>query len=312
MKSDDAYEVPFDLEPPSEIDASDHEEITAAREAFARNQTDTDDVELEFEDDEQAVAAAQPYIGQWNQLVSETNWEKGRIICQWRKELEDLGASPIHRSDQAWVRRVGGVTAPHVGRLRRVYERFQETYESYSDLYWSHFLAALDWDDAPLWLEGASVEKWSVSIMRNKRWESLGAVASQRPTSSQIIEVDVDEDVVLPAQGGGKRKEYDEDGPGVSAGPRYDDPDFGDSDELVSLAGNAPGSSSSGTATGVDSEDSAAMPGPFKDLPDLPDDLADAIETLKLAVLRHKTGGWELVQAETIDRYLKAIAQLLK
>ena len=222
------------------------EEIQAAQQAFAENDSQTESVD--FEDDEQAVAAAEPFVGQWNGLVSQTNWEKGRIICQWREELDELGASPIQYSDQAWVRRVGGVTAPHVGRLRRVFDRFSKTQESYAGLYWSHFLAALDWDDAPLWLEGAVNEKWSVSQMRNKRWESLGAVASQRPTSSQIIDVDLDEDVVLPAQGGGTEKEYDGDGSGAAAGPKYNDPDFGDSDELVSLAGSETADSPIGIA----------------------------------------------------------------
>ena len=27
------------------------------------------------------------FVGQWNRLVSTTNWEKGRIICQWRDAL---------------------------------------------------------------------------------------------------------------------------------------------------------------------------------------------------------------------------------
>ena len=31
--------------------------------------------------------ASQPYIGEWNQLVSTTNWEKGRIITAWRASL---------------------------------------------------------------------------------------------------------------------------------------------------------------------------------------------------------------------------------
>ena len=35
-----------------------------------------------------AVApATQQYVGRWNQLVSTTNWEKGRIIIQWRDAL---------------------------------------------------------------------------------------------------------------------------------------------------------------------------------------------------------------------------------
>ena len=40
---------------------------------------------LETIDDPAAESASGPYLGRWNRLVSTTNWEKGRIICQWRE-----------------------------------------------------------------------------------------------------------------------------------------------------------------------------------------------------------------------------------
>ena len=123
--------------------------------------------------------------------------------------------------------------------------------------------------------------------MREQRWQAHGAVESQRPTNSQIIEVDTDEDVVLPAQGGGRTKEYGDE-PGVASGPVYDDPDFGDEEELMSLRGS--GGAQGSTATEGDATDGVQ---PFAGLPEFPDDLADAFEALKLAVLRHKTAGWE-------------------
>ena len=113
-------------------------------------------------------------VGQWNQLESTTNWEKGRIICDWREALMIQGAAVTEYSDEAWAQLVGGVTSQHVGRLRRVYQRFGETQIQYPGLYWSHFQATLDWDDAPMWLEGAIQNEWSVSQMRGKRWETLG------------------------------------------------------------------------------------------------------------------------------------------
>ena len=112
--------------------------------------------ETSAEQEGQLAELAQPFVGLWNSLISTTNWEKGRIISQWREALIESGVDSHQYSDEAWVRRVGGVTAPHVGRLRRVHDRFASTYETYSGLYWSHFLAALDWDDAPMWLQGAT------------------------------------------------------------------------------------------------------------------------------------------------------------
>ena len=118
-------------------------------------------------------AASVPFVGRWNQLVSNTNWEKGRIIYQWREALVASQAPATEYSDEAWSSRVGGVTGQHVGRLRRVYQRFGQVYEDYPGLYWSHFQASVDWDDAEMWLEGAVQNNWSVSSMRNQRWDTM-------------------------------------------------------------------------------------------------------------------------------------------
>ena len=68
---------------------------------------------------------SKPFIGQWNTLVSTTNWDKGQIICQWRKQLEHEGVKSNEYSDEAWSQLVGGVTPQHVGRLRRCFDRFR-------------------------------------------------------------------------------------------------------------------------------------------------------------------------------------------
>src|SRR5690606_33739933 len=129
----------------------------------------------------------EPFIGRWQNLISTTNWEKGRIILEWREALIGSEAPATEYSDEAWAQRVGGVTSPHVGRLRRVYDTFGGDYETYPGLYWSHFLAALDWDDAAMWLEGAMRSGWSVAAMREQRWQALGAVEQDRPQAADIV-----------------------------------------------------------------------------------------------------------------------------
>ncbi|MEM8679364.1 MAG: hypothetical protein AAGF97_08435, partial [Planctomycetota bacterium] len=42
------------------------------------------------------------YIGRWNELISTTNWDKGRIICDWRDALIAAQAPPLEYSDEAW------------------------------------------------------------------------------------------------------------------------------------------------------------------------------------------------------------------
>jgi len=90
------------------------------------------------------------FVGQWNRLVSTTNWEKGRIICDWRDALIASGAAVTDFSDEAWSQLVGGVTSRHVGRLRRVFQRFGDAFDQFQELFWSHFQASLDWEDAEM------------------------------------------------------------------------------------------------------------------------------------------------------------------
>ena len=63
-----------DEEDQVEGDQPESQEATAEESLSGDSSTDTE------EDDEQCVELAQPFVGQWNQLISTTNWEKGRII----------------------------------------------------------------------------------------------------------------------------------------------------------------------------------------------------------------------------------------
>ena len=64
----------------------------------------------------------------------------------------------------------------------------------YAGLYWSHFQAALDWPDAEMYLEGAVQNDWSVSQMRNQRWQVLGGKPELKPRDGDIVAAEVDED----------------------------------------------------------------------------------------------------------------------
>lgn len=312
------------------VDATAGQPAAAPQQAAIDPETDEDLVAASaaWEADEVAATAdqadpAEPFVGRWNQLISTTNWEKGRIISQWRQAMIDAGASPGQYADETWAQRVGGVTGAHVGRLRRVHDRFGDSFQSYPGLYWSHFLAAIDWDDAPMWLEGAVQSRWSVSAMRHQRWQANGADETQRPAATPIVSTDLDEDVdpalatnaagaspTQPGQGGGTTKQFGEGPEGVVAGPTNEGPDFGDEDPLnrtgVPLDPAAPND-------GFHPHDPADQPTvqPFAGLPELPGDLAEAVELLKLAVLRHKAARWKETSAETVRNYLAAFNVLL-
>lgn len=271
----------------------------SARALDSQNETASENTTTVY--DPQTQQLSQPFVVHWTQLISRTNWEKGKIISQWRQALAEASANPSTYSDEAWCRQVGGVTSQHVGRLRRVYDRFYDSYETYQGLYWTHFMAALDWDDAEMWLEGAVRSHWSVSSMRRTRWESMGSDPNVEPQDSEVVSASDDEDYTPLAE---IESDVDtEDGPrNIAEGPRAEDPDFGDEPAGASATPDDDDDE-------LPWEDSAAQESPFASLPSLPVDFAEAVEQFKLAIIRHRSTGWSEVSQEDVLKSLKALSQ---
>ena len=252
--------------------------------------------------------ASLPYVGQWRGLISTTNWEKGRIIHEWRETLKTSGAPVQEYSDDAWSRRVGQVSSQHVGRLRRVYERFEAVRESYAGLYWSHFQAAIEWSDAEMWLEGAVQNSWSVGDMRAQRCQALGGAAAE-PRDEEIVEAEFDEDAdpAASAELGEVRDPADE---GSEASPSVAARERSRGDEEDGEEATDRGAPFDADASDYPSESPSAPVRPFAGLPELPDDLAEAFESFKLAILHHKLAGWRDVARDAVLQSLKALEQL--
>jgi hypothetical protein len=247
---------------------------------------------------------SQPFIGQWNNLVSTTNWDKGEIICQWRDSLVESDAKATQFTDEAWSQLVGGVTPQHVGRLRRTYEKFGHVFREYEGIYWSHFYAALDWDDAEMWLEGGVQNKWSVSEMRRQRWETLGKVGDP-PQEGEVITTEVAEEtqsLSLSENTRSNDRDYIE-------GPVHEGPDWGDE-------------SSSGKSS-KDSSDSNEESDPgqskkterpkaraFESFVDMPDDVMEAANAFKVSIISHKSDEWEAVKLNDMLDLLDSLKQL--
>jgi len=258
-------------------------------------------ISISVDAQEHEVEVSAHFIGRWSELISTTNWEKGKIISLWRETLREANAPSSAYSDEAWCRCVGGVTPQHVGRLRRVYDRFSNSYTTFAGLYWSHFLAALDWDDAEMYLEGATQSKWSVSQMRRTRWEAMGGDPAIEPREADIVSSSDDEDFTPLADA--DEATSVKDGPrSVAEGPRPDGPDFGDEDDR----GSKPDSlDDSGDA--ADWEETEPVTSPFASLPSLPVDFAEALEQFKLAIIRHRSGGWSEISQGDIVKALDAL-----
>ncbi len=272
-------------------------------ESFDSEASDDDrEYEETAEVDEEVVEqASAEYLGRWNRLISTTNWEKGRIISAWRQALIESDLPQQAFSDEAWARRVGNVSGQHVGRLRRVYDRFGVDYHNYSGLYWSHFQAVLDWDDAEMWLEGAVQNNWSVAQMRDQRWEALGAPEDKKPRPEDVVAGEFDED----------SQSYEDDAHSTIDGSldvvRDPDTEEDDADDLDESVDSLPFE----TDTLADSDASLSSPvRPFEHLPKLPDDIQDAVECFKLAILAHKMTGWGDVSCDDVLAALNALKQL--
>jgi hypothetical protein len=251
-----------------------------------------------------------PYVGRWNRLVSTTNWEKGRIIYQWREASVAADAPAAEYSDEAWARLVGGVTGQHVGRLRRVCQRFGQVYEEYKGLYWSHFQAALEWDDAEMWLEGAVQSRWSVSQMRRQRWETLGGSGEHGPSDEDVIAGELDEDFEPAVNQRPLANTADRDYDESRGGPAPEGPDFGEEESAGKSNRKADEDGGASIFADDNEEKTIKFVRPFENLAELPDDMAEAFEAYKLAILRHKADDWQQISRDDVLASLDALKEL--
>jgi hypothetical protein len=290
----------------------DGNQASAGQIALVGQSIEVDSMAIEVDSvvDEQALQWSEPFVGRWQTLISHTNWEKGKIIVEWRQALVDQSAPVTAYSDEAWSKQVGAVTSQHVGRLRRVFDRFGESYGSYRSLYWSHFLAALDWDDAELWLEGASRSDWSVSQMRRTRSESMGGdPADEALRDEELIASELDDGFVGLVQEDEEDARSDRDASDrIETSALAEGPDFGDEDrQSDSIEADSNDLDGSLDAYGVDGESAAASGNPFSELGGLPLDIADALEQFKLSIIRHRASKWSEVSQSQMLTVIDAL-----
>lgn len=258
-------------------------------------------IEISPETEQQSI----PYIGEWNELISTSNWKKGEIIFSWRKSLQEKSARSKEYSDEAWAQLVGGVTPQHTGRLRRTFERFGSVAAEYGSLYWSHFYAALDWDDAEMWLEGAVQNKWSVSRMRKQRWEVLGSLPDQQPRENEVVATEIiEENHSLELPENQRRNDRN-----LVTGPVYEGPDFGDQDfsESDGSASNLSGSDARRDSSGNEGQNSEPL---FESFKNLPEDVLEGVNAFKLLIIRHRTEEWQEISQQDMISLLEALKKM--
>ncbi|MDR1494277.1 MAG: hypothetical protein LBT05_16400 [Planctomycetaceae bacterium] len=251
------------------------------------------------------VEVSNDFIASWNRLISMTNWEKGKLISLWRAKLAENHLPRQIYSDESLAKRIGNVSGQHIGRLRRVYERFGETFTQYTGLFWSHFQAVLDWDDAEKWLLDALENQWSVATMRLKRWEAIGSPAGQKPRDSDIIMSEQDEDV----------NAYNDSDTVLDGNIKSVEPNrkHKNKDHDKDRKKRSNSDSDGDRADGFSANDLGEFSSPaeafaqMKQMKDLPEDLQEAFEQLKIVILSHKVSGWREVDPQRILTFLNAM-----
>lgn len=252
---------------------------------------------------------SEPIVGKWNILVSQTNWEKGMLILRWRNELVAAGLPNTVYSDDAWARRVGNVTPQHVGRLRRTAERFGATHPNFAKLYWSHFHAALEWEDAELWLEGAVQNDWSVAQMRVQRWETIGVTDENKPREEDVFAAEIDENIY-------SRHSDRIEGRSAEIGAVGSLDEFSSSPVAISVAEppKKKEQPKKSKAKQIEAENHVPPTGELlmslKGIAEFPADIAESLELLKVAILNHKLAGWKSISAEQVCRSLETLKML--
>ena len=123
------------------------------------------------ESEEQLVDIAQ-------RAVSQCRWVVGECASKWTKRYSR------GRTDADFGLLVG-LSGDQIYQRRRVWESFADVRQEFSALRWSHFYAALTWDDAPECLQWAEEAGATVSEMKAWRRAQRGEDLLSEPEASE-------------------------------------------------------------------------------------------------------------------------------
>ena len=91
--------------------------------------------------------------------VSQCNWVVGECAANWTQKYAR------GRTDADFGQMVG-LSGDQIYQRRRVWEAFGNSYEKYTNLKWSFFYVALNWEDATKSLNWADENEATVAEMR--------------------------------------------------------------------------------------------------------------------------------------------------
>lgn len=144
---------------------------------------------------QQAEATEQQLIDRARTAVESASWIIGECASLWTERFAR------GRTDEDFAVKIG-LTRDQVCQRRRVWDTFSGECDTYHTLSWSHFYAALNWDDAPECLQWADEMQATVAEMKAWRRAQRGEDLTQtsEPLPSELEEHDEPEDSLRPVQ----------------------------------------------------------------------------------------------------------------
>lgn len=133
------------------------------------------------------------------QSALSSNWTLGKCASTWCEKYAN------GRTDADFAN-LCDCSQQQVNYARRVYEAFGDVYKTFCKLTWSHFYAALNWDDASECLAMAEDMEWSVRDMRRWRKSQHASLANseeelfEQETEVQACDVAASKPVELAEQ----------------------------------------------------------------------------------------------------------------
>ncbi len=110
--------------------------------------------------------------------VNECRWVVGQCAARWTKKYAR------GRTDADFAALIG-LSGDQVFQRRRVWETFSDVRDTYLKLKWSHFYAALNWDDSAECLQWAEETDATVAEMKAWRRALRGEDLTTSPESSE-------------------------------------------------------------------------------------------------------------------------------
>ena len=147
--------------------------------------------------------------------------------------------------------------------------------------------------------------------MRRTRLQAMGGDPSTMDPNAPREDVELDDGFVELEPEGATRDELEraerdfED----SSGPVFEGPDFGDDGEGEEQAASDRSSTNSQFEIDGLSTVMAGSSNPFLDVGELPADVADAMEQLKLCIIRHRASNWSEMPQTKMLKILDALRQ---